>query len=66
MKRGVAHGESDKYSIKLAKSGVHVNGLHATILHMMGLDHKKLTSRHSIRDYRLTNVGGIVVKGVLA
>jgi hypothetical protein len=45
---------------------VHVHDLHATILHLMGLDHEKLTYRHAGRDYRLTDVFGNVVKGILA
>ena len=45
---------------------VHVHDFHATILHLMGLDHEKLTYRYSGRDYRLTDVSGKVVEGVLA
>ena len=45
---------------------VHVHDFHATILHLMGLDHERLTFRHSGRDYRLTDVAGKVVRGVLA
>ncbi len=48
------------------KDPVHVHDFHATILHLMGLDHERLTYRHSGRDYRLTDVAGKVVKGVLA
>jgi Protein of unknown function (DUF1501) len=66
VKGGSTHGESDEHGIKVAKNGVHVNDFHATILHLMGLDHMKLTYRHSGRDYRLTDVGGTVVKGILA
>ena len=50
----------------MARDGVHVHDFHATILHLMGLDHTKLTYRHSGRDYRLTDVSGEVVRGVLA
>jgi len=45
---------------------VHLNDLHATILHQLGLDHKKLTYRYSGRDFRLTDVGGNVVRDILA
>jgi hypothetical protein len=44
---------------------VHVHDFHATILHLMGLDHERLTFRHTGRDYRLTDVAGHVVQGVL-
>jgi hypothetical protein len=65
VKGGVTYGETDEYGIRVAKDGVHVHDFHATILHLMGLDHTKLTYRHSGRDYRLTDVHGKVVKGVL-
>jgi hypothetical protein len=66
VKPGTVYGQTDEHGIKVAKDGVHVHDLHATILHLMGLDHTKLTYRHSGRDYRLTDVSGEVVKGVLA
>jgi hypothetical protein len=66
VKAGTVYGETDEHGIKVAKDGVHVHDLHATILHLMGLDHTKLTYRYSGRDYRLTDVAGNVVKGVLA
>jgi len=66
VKPGIVHGETDEYGIKVAKDAVHVHDFHATILHLMGLDHERLTYRHSGRDYRLTDVEGDVVKGVLA
>ena len=50
----------------VAKDGVHVHDFHATILHLMGLDHERLTYRHTGRDYRLTDVHGNVVREVLA
>jgi hypothetical protein len=64
VKAGIVHGESDEYGIKAVKDRVHVHDFHATILHLMGLDHTRLTYRHSGRDYRLTDVAGEVVKGV--
>ena len=66
VKPGTVYGESDDYGINVAKNPVHVHDFHATILHLMGLDHERLTYRHTGRDYRLTDVAGNVVKGVLA
>ena len=65
VKPGTVFGESDEYGINVAKDPVHVHDFHATILHLMGLDHERLTYRHSGRDYRLTDVTGKVVRGVL-
>jgi hypothetical protein len=65
VKRGLAYGTTDEHGIKPAENPVHVHDFHATILHLMGLDHEKLTYRHAGRDYRLTDVSGEVVKGVL-
>ena len=66
VKGGIVHGASDDYGVKAVTDKVHVHDFHATILHLMGLDHTKLTYRHSGRDYRLTDVAGEVVKGVLS
>ena len=66
VKRGIAYGATDEHGIKPAEKPVHVHDFHATILHLMGLDHEKLTYRHAGRDYRLTDVAGEVVKGVLS
>ena len=66
VKPGTVYGESDDYGINVAKNPVHVHDFHATILHLMGLDHERLTYRHTGRDYRLTDVAGDVVKGILA
>jgi hypothetical protein len=52
--------------MRAVENRVHVNDFHATILHLMGLDHERLTYRHSGRDFRLTDVAGDVVRGVLA
>lgn len=65
-KPGVVHGESDPYGIQVARDQVHVHDFHATILHLMGLDHTRLTYRHSGRDFRLTDVFGKVVEPILA
>lgn len=66
VKGGITHGETDDYGVKVATDGVHVHDFHATILHLLGLDHTKLTYRHSGRDYRLTDVHGKIVKPILA
>ncbi len=66
VKPGVAYGESDEYGIDVAKDMVHFHDFHATILHLMGMDHKKLTYRYAGRDFRLTDVAGNVVKDILA
>ena len=61
----MVYGESDDYGINVAKDPVHVHDFHATILHLLGLNHERLTYKHSGRDYRLTDVAGQVVKAVL-
>ncbi len=66
VKAGTVYGESDEYGIRPAKDAVHVHDFHATLLHLMGLDHERLTFRQSGRDYRLTDVSGEVVRGILA
>ena len=66
VKRGVVHGSTDEHGTKPAENPVHVHDFHATILHLMGLDHTKLTYRHAGRDYRLTDVHGEVVKAIIA
>ncbi len=66
VKRGVVHGATDEHGMKAVEKPVHVHDFHATILHLMGLDHEKLTHRHAGRDYRLTDVSGEVVKDVLS
>ena len=66
VKGGIAYGRSDDYGAKVAENEVHVHDFHATILHLLGFDHKKLTFRHAGRDFRLTDVHGNVVKDILA
>jgi hypothetical protein len=65
VRPGTVYGESDDYGINVGKDPVHVHDFHATILHLMGLNHEQLTYRHSGRDYRLTDIAGNVVKGLL-
>jgi uncharacterized protein (DUF1501 family) len=66
VKEGTVYGATDEHGINVAEKGVHVHDFHATILHLLGIDHEKLTYRHAGRDFRLTDVHGKVVKGVLA
>ena len=66
VKKGVHHGKTDEFGYKAIENRVGVNDLHATILHLLGLDHTKLTYRHKGRDFRLTDVSGNVVKEILA
>jgi len=66
VKGGVHHGATDEFGYKAVEDKVHVNDLHATMLHLLGLDHEKLTYRHNGRDYRLTDLGGRVITEILA
>ena len=66
IKRGITRGESDELGFNVIKDKVHVHDLHATILHLLGFDHTKLTYRFQGRDFRLTDVHGEVVKELLA
>jgi hypothetical protein len=66
VKGGFGYGESDEHGCAVASDEVHVHDFHATILHLLGLDHEKLTYRHAGRDFRLTDVAGRVVRGVIA
>ena len=66
IRPGLVHGASDEYGLGVAEEGVHVHDFHATILHLLGLDHERLTYRHAGRDFRLTDIAGKVVRGVLA
>ncbi len=66
VKAGTVYGETDEYGVRVASNPVHVHDFHATILRLMGLDHTRLTYRHSGRDYRLTDVYGNIVKGVMS
>ncbi len=66
VKSGFSFGATDEFGCTAVEDRVHVHDLHATILHLMGLDHERLTYRYSGRDYRLTDVSGSVVRGVIA
>jgi hypothetical protein len=65
VKGGIAHGSTDEFGLYGVEGKVHVHDLHATILHLLGFDHEKLTFRHDGRDDRLTDVSGEVVRAIL-
>jgi hypothetical protein len=66
VKGGLVYGATDEFGYAAVEKPVHVHDLHATILHCMGIDHERLTFRYSGRDFRLTDVSGVVVKDILA
>jgi uncharacterized protein (DUF1501 family) len=66
VKGGLTHGATDELGYSAVKDKVHVHDLHATLLHLLGFDHEKLTYRYAGRDFRLTDVHGRVVKEILA
>ena len=66
IKGGTVYGATDDFGFKAVEKPVHVHDLHATILHLLGIDHTKLTYRYSGRDFRLTDVAGTVIKEIIA
>ena len=66
MKRGISWGRTDELGYTIAENPVHVHDLNATVLHLLGLDHEKLTFKYQGRQYRLTDVHGSVVRQLLA
>jgi hypothetical protein len=66
IKAGTVYGETDDYCYNIVKDPVHVHDLNATILHLMGVDHTRLTYRYQGRDFRLTDIHGELIRGVLA
>ncbi len=66
VKGGIVHGTTDDFGAAAIDNKVHVHDLHATVLHCLGFDHTRLTYRYNGRDFRLTDVAGNVVKGILA
>jgi uncharacterized protein (DUF1501 family) len=66
VRGGMVHGATDEFGYHAVEGKVHMHDLHATILHMLGLDHEALTYRHDGRDFRLTDVHGLVVNDILA
>ncbi len=65
VKGGMAYGATDDFGYRAVENPIHVHDLHATILHLLGLDHTRLTYRHAGRDYRLTDVHGKVIQDIL-
>jgi len=66
VKGGFSYGATDEFGLSAVENRVHVHDLHATILHLLGINHEQLTYRYSGRDYRLTDVAGNVVREILA
>ena len=66
VKAGIQYGATDEYGYYAVENKVHIHDLHATMLHLLGLDHEKLTYRYAGRDFRLTDVEGQVVRGIIA
>ena len=66
VRGGTAYGETDEYGMRIVSGRCHVHDYHATILHLMGIDHRRLTYRYAGRDFRLTDVHGNVVQDILA
>jgi uncharacterized protein (DUF1501 family) len=66
VKAGLTVGETDDYGYNIVKDAIHVHDVQATILHCLGIDHLRLTHKHQGREFRLTDVGGNVVKTILS
>ena len=66
MKAGLSYGQTDDYGAEAVEGKIHIHDWHATILHLLGLDHEKLTYRHAGREMRLTDVKGKVAKEIIA
>jgi len=65
VKPGITYGQTDEYSYNILDGGIHVHDLHATMFHLLGINHEKLTYRYQGRDFRLTDVHGKIVKDIL-
>ena len=66
VKAGTIYGATDEFGYHAVENRMHLHDLHATILHLLGLDHTKLTYRYGGRDFRLTDVHGSVAHGIMA
>ena len=66
VRRGVSHGRTDDFGLGVAEQPVHVHDLNATVLHLLGLDHERLTYRYQGREYRLTDIHGRIIREILA
>lgn len=66
VKGGMSYGSTDEYGYEAVDGRMHIHDWHATILHLLGLDHEKLTYNHAGRDFRLTDVHGVVAKDIIS
>jgi hypothetical protein len=66
IKKGMSYGATDDYCYNITENPVHVHDLNATIMHLMGVDHKKLTYPFQGRDFRLTDIHGHLIKDILS
>ena len=66
VKPGMSHGQTDDYSYNVVDGGVHIHDFHATLLHLLGIDHERLTFKYQGRHFRLTDVHGHIIKPILA
>ncbi len=66
VKGGMVYGATDDFGFRTIENALHVHDLHATILHLLGLDHERLTYHYSGRDFRLTDVAGTVLTDIIA
>ena len=66
VKGGMVYGSTDELGMNVVENPVHVHDFHATILHLLGIDHERLTYRYAGRDFRLTDVHGRVVREIVA
>ena len=66
VKGGIVHGATDEHGVAAVENRMHFHDLHATILHLLGLNHEKLTYKYAGRDFRLTDVHGEVAHDIIA
>ncbi|MFM8357227.1 MAG: DUF1501 domain-containing protein, partial [Verrucomicrobiota bacterium] len=66
VRAGHSHGATDELGHRAVEGRTHLRDVHATLLHLLGLDHERLTFRHDGREHRLTDVSGEVIRGILA
>ena len=66
IKPGITYGATDDFAYNITENPVHIHDFHATMMHLLGIEHTKLTYRFEGRDYRLTDIAGELVKGILA
>ena len=66
VKKGISYGETDEFGYNIVKNPVHIHDFQATVMHLMGIDHERMTFKSQGRRYRLTDVHGKLVKGILA